>query len=857
MHIKQGSIVVTGDICVNTLQWVTTPRNEQGLNWQTRQSFFSVTKPAESLLLAKLVELATGSPVRAPKMQELEKLPPDTYLRSTTEVALFPATTKPGDTRRVFRIKRFLGFTGPGTNTPHLLPIINDDEKAKLVIIDDEHNGFNMQPAFWPLALTTTGNLPLIIYKMNNPVESSTLWKHLEQNHLMNTIVVMNGDDFREKGVNVSRSLSWERTARDFVWQLKHNPNLQFIKKCNHLIVTFGLEGVIYYQNRGSTAKSFLYYLPFEFEGDSFPDSLGKMYGLTSCFVAALARRIVLDQLSDDSLTDSIGEGIREGIVAAHKYFLNGFGRDVEASAFPSPTLFFSTPHDPLLKGHVQDVPIPEMKGEGCYTCWYILKDKSSVNLEGIAYDIIYNGEDKVLQYMPMARFGQLKTVDRTEIESYRSIKNLMWEYILTAKTERPLSIAIFGTPGSGKSFGVSEVAASIAPDLISKLNFNLSQFRSLADLGNAFHRIRDLCLEGKVPLVFFDEFDSTFEYKLGWLKYFLAPMQDGVFREGDAVHPIGKAIFVFVGGTSSTFQEFCEDDTGAGLNKVFTQEFKGAKGPDFISRLRGYVNILGPNQTNAVRDQLYIIRRAMLLRALLERKAPHLINKKGEAQIDTGVLRALLKVPRYKHESRSMEAILEMSMLNQAKKWGQSHLPSQEQLKLHVDEEQFLSLLMHDALYSEKTDSIACALYEESKLCLQVTGPWSDLDGQTQVLFRDIAKQIPNSLLLIHYGVTSVKKQCPAVEFTKQEAYVLARNIHGFWCQARVKEGWSFGRKYDHNQKTDPVVLPWSKLPESIKEQFVKLVCVWPAILANDNFKVERENYLCPCETQILECSC
>lgn len=70
-------------------------------------------------------------------------------------------------------------------------------------------------------------------------------------------------------------------------------------------------------------------------------------------------------------------------------------------------------------------------------------------------------------------------------------------------------------------------------------------------------------------------------------------------------------------------------------------------------------------------------------------------------------MLRALLKIPRYKNESRSMEAILEMSMLTNATKWEQSHLPSKEQLKLHVDEEQFLRHLMHDAFYSEKIESL------------------------------------------------------------------------------------------------------------------------------------------------------
>lgn len=37
--------------------------------------------------------------------------------------------------------------------------------------------------------------------------------------------------------------------------------------------------------------------------------------------------------------------------------------------------------------------------------------------------------------------------------------------------------------------------------------------------------------------------------------------MQDGTFREGDSIHPVGKAIFVFAGGTSSTFKEFCGEN--------------------------------------------------------------------------------------------------------------------------------------------------------------------------------------------------------------------------------------------------------------------------------------------------------
>ncbi len=332
---------------------------------------------------------------------------------------------------------------------------------------------------------------------------------------------------------------------------------------------------------------------------------------------------------------------------------------------------------------------------------------------------LLKTGEDSALKYIPIARFGKLKTVDRDEFEAYKSIKNLMSEYISTQNAVRPLSIAVFGTPGSGKSFGVTEIASCVAPNLIEKLDFNLSQFQTLSDLIISFHKVIDISLKGKVPLVFFDEFDSTFGEKLGWLKYFLAPMQDGVFREANSIHPIGKAIFVFAGGTSSTFKEFCgETISDKAEHREFFKEFQSAKGPDFISRLRGYVNILGPNQTDENWDQLFIIRRAMLLRSLLERKVPHLINKRGEAQIDSGVLRALLKVTKYKHESRSIEAILEMSRLTNAKKWEQSHLPAKDQLKLHVDEEEFTRHLMQEEFFAEKVEELSIKFKLHDSLC-------------------------------------------------------------------------------------------------------------------------------------------
>lgn len=848
MGNRKNTIVVSGDICINTLLWTTYPQNQNDWNWQTHVNMRSISMPGESMLLARLISLAIDQPVISPDMQNKESINSNEFLHSTAEIEPFPRIPGGKDTSKVYRISRYLGFTGTSSGLPKLLPVVHDDVDAAMVVIDDENNGFNEHEEFWPLALKTEGKNPLVLYKLNNPNVSSALWKHLVETHIEKTIIIINSEDLRAKGVNISKSISWERTAQDFVWQLNNNPNLSFLAGCRHLLLTFGLEGVIYYNCNGGS-ESRLYFMPYEFEGDFSKEIQGSMYGYTSCFVAGLVKSIVSKGMKEEELVFSINDGIREGIVAAQKYYIDGFGRNTSSFTFPNPNIFLEDISYAISKENVQDVKILIPVNNDSQDSWYILNEKSPSNLVEIAAEIVKSGEEKVLKFIPVARFGQLKTVDRTEIESYRSINNLMCEYVATKNAIRPLSIAVFGTPGSGKSYGVTEVAESIAPDLIKKLNFNLSQFRSPSDLAKVFHKARDFSLEGKVPLIIFDEFDASFEGKLGWLKYFLAPMQDGLFREEDTVHPIGKAIFVFAGGTSSTFEEFCgEAITDDEEKKRFLMEFKSAKGPDFISRLRGNVNILGPNPSDHQVDQLFVIRRAMLLRSLFERKLPHLINDRGEAQIDNGVLRALLKIPRYKHESRSMEAIMDMSILTNAKKWEQSHLPSKVQLKLHVDEEQFTRHLMHDVFYSEKIESLAFAIYEIIQNTMEkdsighetVKSRWETLSEEERNFYREHIRQIPDAMVLLQYDIVSVIEKPEAIKLSEKEIRSLAEYTHEHWFAQRKEVGWKFGEIHDEQLKTDPRLVSWDALNEEWKKHISSMVETWPAILANAHFKME-----------------
>ncbi|RAK91952.1 hypothetical protein BO79DRAFT_278658 [Aspergillus costaricaensis CBS 115574] len=250
------------------------------------------------------------------------------------------------------------------------------------------------------------------------------------------------------------------------------------------------------------------------------------------------------------------------------------------------------------------------------------------------AVDTLKQGFECVLPYMPSARFGNLVTADRGEVDGFRRIANKVHEWYTTNTNAIPLTLAVFGQPGSGKSFGVKEVIKSIlAADGkgITDLEFNLSQFRQEDDLRHAFEVIRDKTLSEQIPVVFFDEFDSTFEGKeLGWLSHFIKPITEGKYEDGGIERPLGRGIYIFIGGTKTRYDDFfraLENGGGAGgspggIISFEQSEIALGKFLETIPRTRnGFtptlktitVNISGISQYDQLKRKFYEIRDATL----------------------------------------------------------------------------------------------------------------------------------------------------------------------------------------------------------------------------------------------------
>ena len=590
-------------------------------------------------------------------------------------------------------------------------------ETPEILVIDDAGAKFRKElyQNCWLLPDAKQAKPKWIILKMSSPVCRGDLWTKLKKEFADRLIVIVSAKELRLETANISQGLSWELTIESLRASLRRNPVLRQLHEfCQHLFIIFSGDGALWL-NKSNPKKSSaeLVYEAASIEGLSTENCEGEALGFMACMIAAITREIIQSQkraeMTGTAPLPHFIEALKAGLAAMRDLRYHGHGEVREeclATGFPikriadvllsRPTTFETAwvpwNDDEIKKSDPWSILVQSQRP---------ISQDIKPPLMGLAKLVVTFGHAALEKY-PHAKFGDLFTADRKEIECLRAMRVLMRDYWKLKDFKRPLSIGVFGPPGAGKSFGVRQVSDEIfGKD--AWVEFNLAQFNEMSDLIGAFHQIRDRVLGGITPVVLWDEFDSQ-EYR--WLQYLLAPMQDDKFQEGQITHTIGKCVFVFAGATSYSFQEFGPNR----LDREGMHKFRLLKGPDFHSRLDTYYNVLGPNPRLLSKQTIYRklpvtkidpsdnchpLRRALLLRSFLMKK------QEGRLDIDSGLLSALLEAPWYRHGARSLEKIaLALRPAQIGAPIRRSSLPAPTVLAMH------LSLQIDESSDDEMSDA-------------------------------------------------------------------------------------------------------------------------------------------------------
>jgi hypothetical protein len=188
------------------------------------------------------------------------------------------------------------------------------------------------------------------------------------------------------------------------------------------------------------------------------------------------------------------------------------------------------------------------------------------------------NGKSLAFPYQISPQIGEVRVAQAV-------CRGLVQHYAHRAE-QRPLALAIFVGRGAKRQITLEDVLGE-CQDL--RLDQKTIQMRELASPSELMLSLTGACkptAREDIPCLIFDGFDeaSPDGEDLAWLRHFLAPMQDGIVLSDGECQRIGPVVFVFLSRRIDSFKDFCAQQG--------SERFRLAKGPDFISRLSGYINL-------------------------------------------------------------------------------------------------------------------------------------------------------------------------------------------------------------------------------------------------------------------------
>jgi ppGpp synthetase/RelA/SpoT-type nucleotidyltranferase len=119
----------------------------------------------------------------------------------------------------------------------------------------------------------------------------------------------------------------------------------------------------------------------------------------------------------------------------------------------------------------------------------------------------------------------------------------------------------------------------------------------------------------------------------------------------------------------------------------------------------------------------------------------------------------------------------------------------------------------------------------------------WDDLLDYLKDSNRQEADYIREKLRHIGCAIRRARgHDVSLMEFTEDEIERMAEIEHARWNVERLLDGWKWGEERDVIKKTSPYLVPWSDLPDDVKEWDRETVRTIPGILARVRLEVHRK---------------
>jgi len=130
-------------------------------------------------------------------------------------------------------------------------------------------------------------------------------------------------------------------------------------------------------------------------------------------------------------------------------------------------------------------------------------------------------------------------------------------------------------------------------------------------------------------------------------------------------------------------------------------------------------------------------------------------------------------------------------------------------------------SALEKTSSYDQLVDLFARTIHIEQQSRMRAADPvnWFQLDSGVKHQLLTQSRLLLSMLHVAGFNVNRAEDADPAIVFGRDILDLLARMEHDRWCRERVDDGWRHGSQRDNDKRIHPMLVPWTDMPDDMKE--------------------------------------